>query len=362
MINFILENLVLPSSDLLLGNSIFKDLQFLNESQWWKRSEINNYQDIQLQKLIKHAYDNVPYYHKLFKKLNLSTDDIKTKADLYKLPILTKEDVRKYFSPKYVNSSIPKSDLILEKSSGSTGEPLEYYATKASQSFKTAMGIRSWGWMKYKLGDKYVKVSARPRGSFLKNFQDVFNNSSYIYFENLTEDIFIDMINKIQSFDPMFIRSYPIPLYYLAGIIENQGGIKLKELRGINTTGSTLHPYMRNKIEKIFNVNIYDSYSCEGGANFTQCEFLKYYHPSEEYAISEFLDDDFTKNDEENSKRHITTDLTNYATPFIRYDTQDYVVLGSEEKCSCGREYANILKIKGKRQRYNIFTRWTIYT
>ena len=348
LINSLLKNIVLPSSDLLLGQSISKDLRFLMKSQWWKRVEINEYQNTQLQKLLKHSYENVPYYNALFRKLRLTPEDIKTKEDLSKLPILTKEDVRKNFPEKIIATNLSKAQLVLQHSSGSTGEPLQYYVTRASMSFKIATGIRAWYWMNYKLGDSYIKISARPRSSIFKKAQDFLNNSNYIYFEDLAENIFVDIISRIQSIDAKFIRSYPLPLYYLSGIIEKRGGIGLTNLKEINTTGSTLHPYMRNRIEKIFNVSIHDSYSCEGGANFAQCETIKYYHPSEEYAISEFLDDDFTKNDEEHSKRHITTDLSNYATPFIRYDTQDYVVLGKDENCSCRREYLNILKIKGR--------------
>ena len=58
----------------------------------------------------------------------------------------------------------------------------------------------------------------------------------------------------------------------MAGIIEKREGIKLKNLKALSTTASTLHPYMRRKIQEIFNTKIYDSYSCEGGSVFAQCE------------------------------------------------------------------------------------------
>jgi phenylacetate-CoA ligase len=121
-----------------------------------------------------------------------------------------------------------------------------------------------------------------------------------------------------------------------------------KSLKAINTTGSTLHEKDRAFIEKCFNAKIFDSYSCEGGANYYQCSSYNNYHPAEEYAISEFIADKYSLSDPEHPQRHITTDLHNYACPFIRYDTQDYVVLGAEETCSCGRKYKNIEKIKGR--------------
>lgn len=39
---------------------------FLQESQWWSWEELQGYQMQQLEKLLKHAYENVPYYRKVF--------------------------------------------------------------------------------------------------------------------------------------------------------------------------------------------------------------------------------------------------------------------------------------------------------
>ena len=54
------------------------------QSQFWSYSVLENYQNIRLQSLIKHAYENVPYYTELFNKIGLSPNDIKTKHNLHK--------------------------------------------------------------------------------------------------------------------------------------------------------------------------------------------------------------------------------------------------------------------------------------
>ena len=60
LINTITENIVLPLSDIALGQSIYKHLKFLKKSQWWSESELKDYQNKKLRALIKHAYENVP--------------------------------------------------------------------------------------------------------------------------------------------------------------------------------------------------------------------------------------------------------------------------------------------------------------
>ncbi|HPG38221.1 MAG TPA: phenylacetate--CoA ligase family protein [bacterium] len=339
------EKIILPTSDFLLGNSIAKNFKFLEESQWWSREEIDNWQNINLQKLIKHAYTNVPYYHNLFKKLKLMPDDILTKDDLYKLPILTKKDIRVNFPEFIVAKNIPKSQLIFQSSSGSTGEPLQFYITKAAESFHKACAIRAWYWMGYRLGDKYVKISQNPRDSLIKRIQDRSNNCRYVFFQQHTHNNLKKIVEVILAFKPKILRGYPDPLFFLAQYLK-KNNIFINSIFAINSTGNVLFENNRNLIEEQFNCKIYDSYSCEGGANVAQCENLASYHSAEEYAISEFI-----RNENDDNavagERLIVTDLFNYAVPFIRYDSQDYIIR-KNKICSCGRSLHNFEKINGR--------------
>jgi phenylacetate-CoA ligase len=346
--NLLSKEIILRLSDLITDNSIYKWLGFLEKSQFWSREQIDNYQNIRLRELIHHSYKNVPFYRELFMDLRIKPSDIQTKEDLIKLPIITKDDFRKSKGKHYA-TNIKKSSIIFASSSGSTGEPFQFYKTKHSESVLTAATIRGWNWMGYQLGDSYVKVSMNPRASLLKKIQDYLNNSLYLSSTQLTPVEFSKIAESILQYNPKYIRCYPIPLYFLSQQLEqNFGKYHGSSLLAINTTGSTLNEKVRNKIEEIFGVKVFDSYSCEGGGIFFECPCHDYYHPSEEYAIQEYLEDGFTFSDPEKPLRHITTDLHNFASPFIRYDTQDYIVMGDKELCTCGRHFQNIKKIRGR--------------
>lgn len=347
--NSVSENIILPLSDLITGQSISKQLKFLQKSQFWTREQLDHYQNIKLKELINHAYKNVPFYTNLFNDLRIKPEDIQSKEDLKKLPIITK-DVLKKNKSLWLAKNFNKKNLIFLSSSGSTGEPFQYYKTKYAESFQKAAAIRGWYWMGYRLGDRYVKTSIHERSSYIKKLQDRMNNSLFLSFTQFQPDFFEKIIRQITEYNPQIIRGYPFPLVFLSKqIIAQNGKYFSKDLKAINTTGSTLLDQDRNYIENTFNVKVFDSYSCEGGAFYIQCPTLSNYHPAEEYAISEFIKDDIYFSDPEKPFRHITTDLHNYACPFIRYDTQDYIVLNnSEENCNCGRNYINIKKIKGR--------------
>lgn len=343
--NFVSEKIILELSDLILKRSISRNFRLLQKSQWWSEQELVDYQNKKLRELITHAYYNVPYYGELFKKLGLKPGDIRSKEDLTKLPILTKEEIRKNYPGKIVAKNISKNDSYLTGSSGSTGEPLKYLVSRNAYSMNTAAKLRGWYWMGYHLGDKFVKLSQNPRSKSEKRIQDFINRNRYLYVQQLTKENFENICNELEAYQPKIIRGYPDPLMFLSRYIEKYGRNEIYP-KAINTTGNVLYPEARELIEKQFKCRIFDSYNSEAGAVAFECHTHSYYHLAMEYAITEIIHDGKETGPGQKGKL-ITTDLVNYAMPFIRYDTQDIVTKGSG-KCSCGRELETISRIEGR--------------
>lgn len=87
--NRVTAKLIFPLSDLFLGSSVSRQLNFLNRSQNWSREHIDNYQNQKLRSLIHHAYHNVPFYQELFNEARIKPEDIQIKKDLIKTPVAT---------------------------------------------------------------------------------------------------------------------------------------------------------------------------------------------------------------------------------------------------------------------------------
>ncbi|MDD2474026.1 MAG: phenylacetate--CoA ligase family protein, partial [Methanoculleus sp.] len=66
-----------------------KTYSLLRRSQRWSREELTAYQIQTLSRLLDHAYENVPYYRRVFQERNLVPGDIQTLDDLALLPFLT---------------------------------------------------------------------------------------------------------------------------------------------------------------------------------------------------------------------------------------------------------------------------------
>ena len=320
--NWLSEKIILPAGDLLLHTTIAEKLHFLMQSQYMSYNELQAFQDDRLKGMIRHAYENVPFYNNLFKQLKLRPADIKSKTDLHKLPVITKKDLRKFHPVQYLAGNLSPRKFIRFNSSGSTGEPLQYFCSGESYSMNYASAIRGWYWMGYRLGDTYAKLSQNPRQGLFKKIQDRANRSYYIFIRDLTKPNLLKTIAELNRTRPQFIRCYPDPLYFMARLM--LAGEKLAyKPKAINSTGNILTPDMRKTIELAFDTVVYDSYSCESSAQFFESPGREAYLASMEYAITEVLDE---QGNEANVGRHVTTDLWNMAMPFIRYDTQDIIV------------------------------------
>lgn len=325
--NVITEKVIFLLSDKILGQSISEKLKFLKKSQYWDKKQIDEFQNERLQELIKHSYESVPYYHDLFNKLGLKPSDIKDKSDLCKIPIVTKDIIKKEGIERFTSSLIPAKQRIKNSSSGSTGEPLQYYETKESYSMNIAANLRGWYNMGYRLGDRYIKLSVNPRNRKVKKLQDFINNCIYFSSKGVTvEDVlkFIDLIHKKM---PRFIRGYPSTLSVIANyIVENN--ITVPMVKAINTTGEILFPQMKKIIEQAFNTKVFDSYSGEGGAVMFQ-DKSGIYNIAHEYAITEIVNEN-GMNINSGVGEVVSTDLWNFAHPFIRYAVRDSIEIFDE--------------------------------
>lgn len=109
---------------------------------FWSRDRLVEFQNKELRKVVQHAYDFVPFYHKKFKDVGLRPQDIRTMKDLNKLPIITKEELRENLD-KLISSKCISKNLKVIHTSGSTGEPLFLKISRKEDEYRKAKHIRA---------------------------------------------------------------------------------------------------------------------------------------------------------------------------------------------------------------------------
>jgi phenylacetate-CoA ligase len=339
-----------------LGGLFQQRLEELMESERWSKGEIEAYQNEKLQQLVKHAYENVPYYREVMQNLRLTPQDIRTKVDLVKLPILTKEDVRQN-GAKLLSQTARKRDVVFKHTSGTTGKSLTFYAGKASIAFQWAVwwrhrrrfGIDEGCWHANFTGKMVVPQEQRTPPYWRWNKP---MHQALVNMQQLTPDKIGDIISFLNQKGFPLYTGYPSIIHAMT-MAANDRGLSLTSPPKVIATGAeNILEYQRRDIEKFTGAILTDQYgSSEGCGNASQCsEFA--YHEDFEFGIIQCVEPE-TSDDGVTSGQVVCTGFASPEFPFIRYSIGDRASWADPRKsCSCGRESTVLVGIDGRKDDY----------
>ena len=325
--------------------------QFFNEAmETMTRAEIEALQLERLQATVKHCMQS-PFYKKRFEEIGLKPEDIKSLADIRKIPFTTKQDLRDTY-PFGIASTPLRNCVRLHSSSGTTGNPTVILHTQKDLDEWANQVARNL-WM----------VGLRP--------DDVFQNSSGygmftggLGFQYGAERIgmltvpaaagnLLRQIKFITDFGTTAIHAVPSYITRLYEVMKEQGvdprrDTKLKML----AIGAEPHSEeQRQRIEEMLGVKAYNSFGmsemCGPGVGF-ECKEQNGIHFWEDYYIVEIVDPETLEPvpDGEIGELVLTT-LCREAMPLLRYRTRDLTrVLG--RSCPCGRNHIRLDRMKGR--------------
>lgn len=328
--------------------SIWKLKRFLNRTEAWSKDKLIEYQTERLKRIIKYAYDYVPYYKQLFDENGISPEDILSIDDMQLIPPLTKDIIRERFDD--LTSTIYKRfDPVLTQTSGSTGTPLKLYLDKHINTARFAYYWRIWGWTGYRLGQRWATI----RGSIFESGK-IFEyakpmNALYISSYKITEENSKVILDELLKFNPKMLRGYPASLYELAKFICSDSRVENLKLNNIICDAEKLEDFQKSFLQNTFNVSVYDSYGqWEHVCLIGECEYQRKHHQME-YGILELLDEN-NKIVKDGSLGEITaTGFYNLAMPLVRYKTRDLAIKGNGS-CACGRSHDLIDTIEGRHE------------
>ena len=328
--------------------------KFLQKSQWWSREQLEEYQLQQLSKLLNHAYENVPYYKKVFDERGLKPKDIQDFKDLQKLPFLTKEIIQDNLSDlKARNYPADKFEYVT--TGGSTGIPLGFYYEKGvSRAIEEAFMKTLWDRVGYHYRDKCVilrgnVVKSADKGKFWE--YSLFSRWLILSSYHMTDENLPKYIEKIRRFKPKFIQAYPSAITILARFMRENNIEPFPTVKAILCGSENLYQWQRELLEDVFQCRVYSWYGhTEQAVLAGECEKSTYYHIFPEYGIVEIIGKDGKPVTAENEMGEIVaTGLNNFICPFIRYRTMDLAV-PANGKCECGRDYPLLKKVEGRLQ------------
>ena len=351
------QRVMFPILDRRRGTQSLARFAELSKSQWLKPGEIIDLQKKRLKVLIKHAYDNVPYYKRAFRERGLTPDDIKTKKDLHKLPIIDKNTVRDHFDElKAANFRTWKP--ILRTTGGTTGKPLRYFSDPGEHSVFWADLWRAWTWAGYELGDRRATIGgSRPPsqgfsfGSFVRS--RIMERSLSLSSFDVTPEAMAGHVEQLRDFKPKIVRGYPSSLYLFAKYMK-KNAVSGLGIESVISISEQLYDHQRKAIEGAFGCPVFDNYGCpDGGVVASECEDHEYHLNSENAIVEIVKDGDVLGFGEEGEI--VSTNLVRLAMPFIRYKTGDMAV-ASDEESRCGRGLEMLSSLMGRTSGYFVLS------
>ena len=314
------------------------------------REEILALQNERLVKQVQHVWDNVPYYRAKMEAKGVTPADIKSVADLHKLPFVTKADLRDAYP--YGLVAKPLSECVrIQSTSGTTGKRVVAFYTQHDIDLWEdccARAIMAAGGTKEDVCQVSYGYGLFTGGPGLNGGSHKVGCLTIPTSSGNTER----QIMFIKDLNTTILCCTPSYAAYLGESMKEMGmGPDDIPLKAGIFGAEAWSEEMRHDIEKTLGIKAYDIYGLTElsgpGVSF-ECSEQNGMHINEDHFIAEIIDPDTEEVLPEGSKGELVfTAITKEAFPLLRYRTRDICVL-SREKCSCGRTHVKMRKPMGR--------------
>ena len=345
----LISGLLFPLQERMKHHDSLAVRRSLEQSQWWDRDRLEAWQLNRLRALVQHAADHVPYYRALFNRLRFAAGELRVLADLARLPLLAKADIR-------ANLEELKSDrarhLTRCNTGGSSGEPLIFYLGDERVSHDVGAKWRATRWWGVDIGDPEIVVWGSPielgAQDRVRAVRDALMRTELLPAFEMSDARLDTFVARIRRRRPKMLFGYPSALAHIARHARRRGmamddlGVKVAFV-----TSEKLYEEQRHEIGRAFACAVADGYgSREGGFIAHQCP-AGGLHITAEDIIVEVVDEGGRPLGAGRQGEIVVTHLATKDFPFIRYRTGDVGVLG-ERKCDCGRGLPLLTEIQGR--------------
>ena len=311
--------------------------------------------ELQLERLrwsVRHAYEDNPVYRRKFEAAGFHPDQLRSLADLNRIPFLTKQEMRD--ASPYGLFAVPMKDVVrVHSSSGTTGhatvvgytkQDLDLWATLMARTIASAGGS----------ADDILQV-AYGYGLFTGGLGAHYGGekigATVIPISGGNTDRQLMLIRDFGTTMLACTPSYAINMADFASRHMPEFDFRKTSLRRGIFGAEPWTEAMRREIETRMGIDAYDIYGLSeviGPGVSCECSAKSGLHVFEDLFLVEIIDPDTGEPLPEGSLGEIVyTSLTKECCPVIRYRSRDITRI-YREGCSCGRTLVKMDKVCGR--------------
>ncbi|MEW6052144.1 MAG: AMP-binding protein [Candidatus Zixiibacteriota bacterium] len=302
-----------------------------------------------LRVLLEYVYQHSPYNREKFDQHGISPANIQSPDDFAKIPLLTKDEIRKHSARM---ASTEKRRISHRHTSGSTGMPLDFVKDHDSLAYMNAIMHDCYSWHGIEIGDRQCRIWGLPRE--LKRqisiyTRDFLLNRIRLSSFDVSDQSSTAFYHKVRRFRPKFMYGVPSYMTELALRLRRLGFNPADlRLHAIVATGEILYPEQKQLMKEAYACPIVNEYGT------TECGIIAFACPSDQMHVMShniYLEvvDPATGREvgPGETGEVVITDLTSYAMPFVRYHLGD-IVERKESPCPCGLHLPMLGHIEGR--------------
>lgn len=325
----------------------------LEEAQWRSHAELEAMQLGALRRLLRRAWDAVPFQRERMQAAGMRPEDVRSLEDYRRLPVIERKTLQAAGDACVAKS--PPFPSITKTTSGSTSEPLVIRYDAGSEHWRQATKYRGYAWAGYRVGVKtlhYWGIGHPPAGwKRAKVAADrALRRERWISCNRRGEQELHEVASEVVRDPPHVMLAFSQAAADLARYVVDRK-IAVPEMNVI-CAAERLLPDDRAVIVQAFGSNVFETYgSREVMLIGAECEAHDGLHVSMENLLVEIV---VRENGSERLARPgergevILTDLHNLGMPILRYASGDEAISRSPEPCTCGRGLARLASVEGR--------------
>ena len=315
--------------------------------------ELAELRDRRVRETVAYAAATVPYYRDLFAREGIDAREITTAADLERLPLTPREEVRRN-PDRFISTSRLGRESVPFTTSGSTGIPIRVHHDRRTLLQGIAFGERARHVEVRLVGKefRYLKVSLVRFGGTSAKVRTHFRAHTAIPFKPRRASVSVlqpmeDIVRDINRLRPDLLSGngsyFGLLFRHLAAT-----GAAMHLPRGIKYHADPLPPSAREVIVRDFGLPLVANYSATEAFHIGyMCELGADYHLHVDLCHVLIVRPDGSKASPGERGEVAITNLVNRGTVLLNYRVGDVAAL-STSTCSCGRTFPPLSQLEGK--------------
>lgn len=325
-------------------------------------AELRDAQLRQLDVLLRHAVQQVPYYREVLPRAGYDPARPLTMEAFRRLPVLTRQVLQSRRGDLRAASYPPEHGKATEhRSSGSTGVPISVMKSQLCDFLWEAFTLRDHLWHRRDMTGTLASIRARqgkggsPADGVVSTIWNhgvsaAFRTGQGMMLEGVRTTS--ENIAWLKRKQPTYLQTSPSLMREILREVARRP-VRFERLKGIITYSEQVPGGLREDALARLGVPLTDMYSCrEIGYIALQCPERAHYHVMSEGVLVEILDAQDRPCAPGEVGRVVVTVLHNFAMPLIRYALGDHAEFGpgGDEggACPCGRTLPVIARILGR--------------